>query len=908
MPAATAGKKSAKGAKGAKGNTNKAAAQKNSAPANGKSAKVNNNANTKTSEKKNVNRVEEVAPAPAPAVFDPFAISTIGDDEEVPDMEFEGDGLAMEMEKTQPTKTAAPTATTTNTKQQKKNKKGQNQQQPTQAPAPAPKKEAPSVDSPTKPGSKEEMNPSFTFDADGGMNVSKKGNGAPASSWDFTSVKEAIARDKPRNPLYTSIDEKIQKVMNGKKKTPAPSKSKPAQKKDDEESDDDGGESDDSGLEFEGMSVEGSDVDDDDEGDDDDDEGMDVDEEEGDEEDDDEGDEEEEEDQETVVETRVDSDGDEEDIVKDKRKAEYFSSAPAPTDDLTVESFTDLNLSRPILKAIAALGYTKPTPIQARTIPLALQGIDICGAAVTGSGKTASFIIPILERLLFRPKNVPTIRVLILVPTRELGIQCHSVAQNLAKFTDIRFCLCVGGLSNKTQEAELRQRPDVVIATPGRLIDHIHNSPSFNLDTIEILIMDEADRILEDGFADELNEIVKYCPKGRQTMLFSATMTDNVDQLIRLSLNRPVRLFIDPTQSIASRLTQEFIRIRSSSTPSSNPAEELMTTGRKPAILLSLVSRTYTAETIIFFRSKAFAHRMKIVFGLCGLKAAELHGSLTQMQRLEALEMFRDRKVDFLLCTDLASRGLDIAGIKTVINYDMPKNYAQYVHRVGRTARANNHGRAVSLCEESDRKVLKLAIKNAPTTGSVKHRLIAPAVIAKFVTKLDELKERVDEVLGDEKEEKVMAKAEMELARTKNIMDHAEEIGARPKREWFQSSQDKAKSKELALQKHLENFGLDQEEPKAGSNKKRKVDDDDSDDELMGKKPKRGKFDGLSRHKKRLKMAREEDPSADLSQKRVAKAAKSAKRPQRLTQFRGEESGSPGGAGPKKGKGKKKAG
>ena len=220
-----------------------------------------------------------------------------------------------------------------------------------------------------------------------------------------------------------------------------------------------------------------------------------------------------------------------EDTIKEKTVAkptinmDYFEAAPQQ--EIT-DAFTSLCLSRPILKAIAKMGFVKPTSIQAQSIPLALQGKDICGSAVTGSGKTAAFMIPVLERLLFRPKSMAATRVLILVPTRELGSQCHAVATQLAEFTSIQTCLCVGGLSNKIQEAELRKKPDIVIATPGRLIDHIHNSKSFSLDAIEILIMDEADRMLEDGFAAELDEIIKNTPKKRQTMLFSATMTDNV--------------------------------------------------------------------------------------------------------------------------------------------------------------------------------------------------------------------------------------------------------------------------------------------------------------------------------------------------------------------------------------------
>lgn len=446
-----------------------------------------------------------------------------------------------------------------------------------------------------------------------------------------------------------------------------------------------------------------------------------------------------------------------------------------------VEGFTELRLSRVILKGISDLGFVKPTPIQAKTIPIAMMGKDICGGAVTGSGKTAAFIIPVLERLIFRSKDAAKSRVLVLVPTRELGVQVVTVARNLAKYTDIEFCLAVGGFSSKAQELELKKRPDVIIATPGRLIDHIHNSQGFNLDSIEILIMDEADRMLEDGFADELNEIIKYTPKSRQTMLFSATMTDNVDDLIKLSLNRPVRLFVDNQTSMAKRLLQEFIRVRAHREES------------RAALLVALCSRTYTSEAIIFFRSKAAAHQMKIIFGLLGLKAAELHGNLTQIQRLESLELFRDKKVDFLLATDLASRGLDIAGIKTVINYEMPKNYAQYVHRAGRTARASKSGRAVSFVGEEDRNVLKLAIKNSK--DQIKSRVMPSSVIEKYQKKINGLENKIKDVYAGEKEEKEWRKAEMEANRAENMIIHEDEIKSRPAKIWFQSEAGKAQSK-----------------------------------------------------------------------------------------------------------------
>jgi ATP-dependent RNA helicase DDX27 len=283
-------------------------------------------------------------------------------------------------------------------------------------------------------------------------------------------------------------------------------------------------------------------------------------------------------------------------------------------------SFQTMSLSRPILRGLAAVGFTQPTPIQAKTIPVALLGKDVVGGAVTGSGKTGAFVVPVLERLLYRPKKVPTSRVVILMPTRELAIQCHAVATKLASHTDIKFCLAVGGLSLKVQEAELRLRPDVIIATPGRFIDHMRNSPSFTVDTLEILVLDEADRMLEAGFADELNEILTTIPKSRQTMLFSATMTSSVDNLIRVGLNRPVRILVDSQKQTVGTLVQEFIRLR--------PGRET----KRMGYLLYLCANVYTYRVIVFFRQKKEAHRARVIFGLSGLKATELHGSMSQEQ------------------------------------------------------------------------------------------------------------------------------------------------------------------------------------------------------------------------------------------------------------------------------------
>ena len=282
--------------------------------------------------------------------------------------------------------------------------------------------------------------------------------------------------------------------------------------------------------------------------------------------------------------------------------------------------FKEMSLSRPIHRGLTAVGFIEPTPIQVKTIPVALRGQDVVGGAVTGSGKTAAFMIPILERLLYRPKKIPTSRVAILMPTRELAVQCFNVAKKLASFTDITFCQLVGGFSLREQESVLRNRPDVIIATPGRFIDHMRNSASFTVDTLEILVLDEADRMLEDGFADELNEILTTIPKSRQTMLFSATMTSNVDNLIRVGLKNPVRLLVDAQKQTVGTLVQEFVRLR--------PGRE----NKRLACLIYLCKNVYTNRCIIFFRQKKEAHRVRIIFGLFGFKAAELHGSMTQEQ------------------------------------------------------------------------------------------------------------------------------------------------------------------------------------------------------------------------------------------------------------------------------------
>ena len=351
-------------------------------------------------------------------------------------------------------------------------------------------------------------------------------------------------------------------------------------------------------------------------------------------------------------------------------------------------SFEALNLSAPLVKAINACGYTEPTPIQAESIPLALSGRDLIGSAQTGTGKTASFVLPALERLLVpSPARGKGPRVLVLTPTRELAIQVVDAIRTYGKFMRVRCGSILGGMPYRDQMMLLSSPVDIIVATPGRLIDHLDRR-TINFSRLEMLVLDEADRMLDMGFSEDVDRIAAAAPAERQTLLFTATMDDAMAKLAQRLLKDPVRVAVDVTQATHLHIEQRL-----------HVTDDMR---HKNRLLQHLVADASVTKAIIFSATKKDADQLAFELYSQGHAAAALHGDMSQGARNKTITNMRRGKVRLLVATDVAARGLDVSGISHVINYDLPKFAEDYVHRIGRTGRAGATGIAISFCSMSE--------------------------------------------------------------------------------------------------------------------------------------------------------------------------------------------------------------
>jgi ATP-dependent RNA helicase RhlE len=350
-------------------------------------------------------------------------------------------------------------------------------------------------------------------------------------------------------------------------------------------------------------------------------------------------------------------------------------SDASPDDALDATTFEALGLSATVLQSVSDAGYSTPTPIQAQAIPLVMKGRDIMGLAQTGTGKTAAFTLPIVDRLMGGPKRT---RALVLTPTRELCVQVEESVRKYARHAEVTVVSVYGGMPLDPQEKKLRAGVDIVVATPGRLIDHLERQ-NVVFDDLEFLVLDEADRMLDMGFAPQINRIISEIPPYRQTLLFSATMPPEVEALARKYLRKPIVVQVGRRSQAANTVTHAVYPV---------PRE------RKSELLASLLRETKLDSVLVFTRTKHGADRVVRHLEGSGIEATAMHADKTQPQRTRALEDFKSGKVRVLVATDIAQRGLDITGITHVVNYDVPQQAEDYVHRIGRTGRAAKEGDA----------------------------------------------------------------------------------------------------------------------------------------------------------------------------------------------------------------------
>jgi len=358
-----------------------------------------------------------------------------------------------------------------------------------------------------------------------------------------------------------------------------------------------------------------------------------------------------------------------------------------------VTNFNELGLAAPLLKALLSEGYKTPTPIQEQAIPTVLAGSDLLGIAQTGTGKTAAFALPILHRLAMNKLPAPRkgCRVLVLSPTRELASQIGESFKVYGRHLGLSVAVIFGGVPHRPQIKALARGLDILIATPGRLLDHIGERHA-NLSKTEYLVLDEADQMLDLGFVKPIRAIVSNLPPNRQTLFFSATMPKEITRLAQAFLKDPVKVAVTPVASTVERITQRVIHIEAQ---------------KKRALLSELLAAPDMSRTIVFTRTKRGADRVAKHLDAKGIRSSAIHGNKSQRQREVALEKFRRSKIEVLVATDIAARGIDINDVSHVVNFELPEVPEAYVHRIGRTARAGASGRAISLCDDSERNLLR---------------------------------------------------------------------------------------------------------------------------------------------------------------------------------------------------------
>ena len=346
--------------------------------------------------------------------------------------------------------------------------------------------------------------------------------------------------------------------------------------------------------------------------------------------------------------------------------------------------FTKLGLSQPVVEGVKAMGYAEPTPIQLRAIPLIMEGRDVIGSAQTGTGKTAAFALPIITHL---GESTGRTRCLILEPTRELAAQVETALRDFCRFTNLRIAVVYGGVGYGKQNDGLKSGADIIVATPGRLLDHLGRGTA-RLNEVKYLVLDEADRMLDMGFLPDVRRIVEHCPRQRHTSLFSATVPPQIETLIQWAMNKPETIEIGQRRSPAETVKHVVYPVSDQ---------------QKSDLLRALLDQVHYDSVIIFCRTKHRADRIAALLKKNSHAVAVLHSNRTQREREQALEGFRSGKFEVLVATDIAARGLDIADVSHVINYDVPQHPEDYVHRIGRTGRAQATGDAFTIMVAEDR-------------------------------------------------------------------------------------------------------------------------------------------------------------------------------------------------------------